>query len=151
MLICTPVVVNILPATTITALQNQNKHLGYSHATELEIKNDTTQAIQIKVSHVDSHDWDGLSRPDFQFQNVTIEAGASKKALQNIKARRSTAVSTITVYQDGKEQFAIRINQWDAMADEMETKDVDLDNNYVLHLTGGKRMLTISIAIKQDS
>jgi hypothetical protein len=140
-----PVLVNILPDVTIAALQNQNKHLGHSHATELEIKNDTNQSIQIKVSNVDSHDWDGLARPDFVFQDVNIEAGSSKKERQQINAGRSRAISTMTIYQDGKEQFAIRINQWDAMADEVGKKDVDVGNGYVVHLTGGKQMLTIRL------
>jgi hypothetical protein len=147
----TPVLVNILPAATITALQSQNKHLGYSHVTELEIKNDTNQSIQIEVSHVDSHDWDGLSRPDFLFQNVNIEAGSSKKERQQINAGRSRAIWTMTVCQHEKKQFAIIINQWDAMANEVQEKYVDLDNGYVVHLTGGKQILIISIAIKQNS
>ncbi|UJR29486.1 hypothetical protein I4U23_010698 [Adineta vaga] len=147
----TPVPVNILPDATLSALQSQNKHLDYSHATELEIKNDTNQSIQIEVSHVDSHDWDGLSRPDFLFQDVHIEAGSSKRERQQIKARRSRATYTMTACQDGKKQFAIIINQWDAMADGVQEKDVDLDNGYVVHLTGGKRILTISIAIKRHS
>lgn len=148
MTMLTPVIVGVLSATAITALQNQNKHLGYSHATELEIKNDTDQAIQLRVSHVDSHDWDGLSRPDFLFHYARIEAGSSKRERQQIKAGRSRAMSTMTVCQDGKEQCAMVINQWDAMAEEVQEKDVDLSNDYVAHLAGGKRILTISIAVK---
>lgn len=61
------------------------------------------------------------------------------------------AMSTMTIEQDGKDQFAMRVNQWDAMPDDEETKDFDMENEYKVQLKGGKGTLVISISNKRDA
>ncbi|CAF1002004.1 unnamed protein product [Didymodactylos carnosus] len=115
-------------------------HSGNSRATWLEVKNDTDQQIQIKISEVDNSDWDGDSRPDHNFQNAIIEAHQSKKERQELNAHNQTAEFTMTVSQGGNEQFAIRINQWDARIDSLSPiheKDADCSNNFHVHIIGG--------------
>lgn len=43
-----------------------------SQATRLTIINNTLHSMGVKVSEIDNYDWDGVSRPDHNFQDVTI-------------------------------------------------------------------------------
>ncbi|CAF1460263.1 unnamed protein product [Didymodactylos carnosus] len=85
--------------------------VGNSRATWLEIKNDTDDQIQIQVSGVSNGDWDGDSRPDHKFQDSVIQRHSSKKERQELNSKNDSAWSTMTVFCDGKEQFAMRVNQ----------------------------------------
>lgn len=49
-------IIGILGQAAGAALQANKKHLGNSHNTSLEIRNDTNGEIKIKVSEVDNHD-----------------------------------------------------------------------------------------------
>ena len=102
------------------------------------IHNDTNGEIKIKVSEVDNHDWDGNSRSDKVFNDAVIGLRTSKKERQEINAKSSSAMSTMTIQQD-------------AMSDKEETKEFDMANEYKIKLTGGKRILIISISNKRDS
>ncbi|CAF0945420.1 unnamed protein product [Adineta steineri] len=143
--------IGILGTAAGTALQAAKLHLGNSHKTSLEIHNDTNGEIKIKISEIDNHDWDGNSRPDHNFNDAVIPPRSSKEEREEINAKSSTAMSKMTIEQDGKDQFSMRVNQWDAMPDDEESKDFDMENEYKVQLKGGKGTLVISISNKRDS
>ena len=61
-----------------------------SYATTLTVQNMTSNSVTVTVSEVDSFDWDGSSRPDQNFNNVTI---LSKKQSTQREELNSDAAS----------------------------------------------------------
>ena len=103
----------------------------------MELVNDSNGPLSIDVSEVDNGDWDGVSRPDHQFQKAIIAPRSNLKHRQEINAKRSSAMSTMKFSQDGKEVFAIRIDQWAAKAKSEQKRDFDLQNGWKAHMTAG--------------
>jgi hypothetical protein len=54
----------------------------------LTIDNQSGHGFKIKVTEIDSYDWDGVSRPDRNFEGVYI---ANDQALQNREELNSNA------------------------------------------------------------
>ncbi|CAF1549298.1 unnamed protein product [Didymodactylos carnosus] len=84
------------------------------------------------------------------FNDAVIAPRTVKAGRQEINAKSSSAMSTMTIEQDGKDQFAMRINQWEAMADEEESKEQDMNNDYKVKVKCGKGTLVVAISNKRD-
>ena len=60
----------------LIALQSQ-PCFALSWETNICIRNTTASSHQITVADIANYDWDGVSRPDKNFNNIAIEAGAT--------------------------------------------------------------------------
>jgi hypothetical protein len=49
-----------------------------STATELCLINNTPYNLFVQVNEIDNYDWDGSSRPDHNWNNVTLSAGSTR-------------------------------------------------------------------------
>jgi len=129
--------VGLIGTAAGTVIRDQKLHLKNSIGTTLVIENDTDDEFTIKVSDVDNHDWDGDSRPDHEgtgFQNAVLEPRQSIEKHQEINAKSSSAMSTMTFQVGEEERFSFRVDQWNSVMDQEE--EYDLDNDYYVRHVG---------------
>ena len=81
----------------LMALQSQFCLAGKSLETNICIRNDTTTSHQITVTDIANYDWDGNSRPDKNFNNLTIVAGQTICRREEINARSENQAFTFIV------------------------------------------------------
>lgn len=81
----------------------------------LEIKNSTKQNFSISVSEVDNYDWDGNSRPDHNFQGVTIQPETSNKQREELNKYAKSAWFRMTLNFAGGQTATFRNDQYDAI------------------------------------
>lgn len=88
-----------------------------SKATYLTIVNDTSMAMTIAVTETDNYDWDGSSRPDHNFQNVTIAAHSSVKNREELNYYAKSAWYRMTITFTNGQKITFRNDQQDAFKD----------------------------------
>lgn len=86
-----------------------------SKKTYLEIINRTPFALRITVDGTDSYDWDGSSRPDYNFNPADIPAHSAKKEREEINARASTCPFTMHIRLSNGQELSFRSDQRDAL------------------------------------
>lgn len=86
-----------------------------SKKTFLKICNETDLNMSIRISDIDNFDWDGVSRPDNNFQNATIPAGQSIKEREEINARSSSCPFRMHITFENNETVNFRNDQRDAL------------------------------------
>lgn len=86
-----------------------------SRKTYLEIINRTPHALHITVDGTDNYDWDGVSRPDRNFNPADLPPGGSKKEREEINANASTCPFTMHVRLSNGQDFSFRTDQRDAL------------------------------------
>jgi tetratricopeptide (TPR) repeat protein len=82
-----------------------------SKETRLRIVNNTTQDLTTSVSGIDAYDWDGGSRPDQNFNGVTIRAKSSEERRAEVNKHAKWCPFTMTLkFKDGSVDV-FKINQ----------------------------------------
>ncbi|UJR34921.1 hypothetical protein I4U23_027699 [Adineta vaga] len=138
-----------LATPILKAIHDNIKHMGKSHATYLELINDSNGGLQIEVSEVDNYDWDGKSRPDHTFQRVVIPRYKSVKRRQEINAKSRSAMSTMKFRFRGKPAFSMRIDQWAALSDKVHEKTFKLENGWTAHMKAGINKNTLQYKFRK--
>ncbi|MDU1891473.1 MAG: phosphatidylinositol-specific phospholipase C [Dysgonomonas sp.] len=86
-----------------------------SRESYLRIVNLTKHAMTVNVSSVENNDWDGISRPDRNFNNVTIEPFSSLRHREELNYwARSAWYNMYFCFENG-DKIGIRNDQLDSM------------------------------------
>lgn len=88
----------------------------FTHCTYLRIVNNTSSAMRITVDETDNFDWDrdGNSRPDINFQNVSIGAYQSKKEREELNALARSSWYRMHITLSNGNSINFRNDQYDA-------------------------------------
>nr|VFK27063.1 MAG: hypothetical protein BECKMB1821G_GA0114241_10258 [Candidatus Kentron sp. MB]VFK31381.1 MAG: hypothetical protein BECKMB1821I_GA0114274_10239 [Candidatus Kentron sp. MB]VFK75457.1 MAG: hypothetical protein BECKMB1821H_GA0114242_10239 [Candidatus Kentron sp. MB] len=86
-----------------------------SHATYLSIFNFTNEDINITVTETDNYDWDGVSRPDHNFNNVTIASEKMKREREELNASARSAWYRMNISLLNGDEITFRNDQHDAL------------------------------------
>lgn len=81
----------------------------------LQITNNTNQSFSIAVSDIQNSDWDGVSRPDQNFQGVTIQPGTSNKQREELNKYANSAWFKMTLKFSGGQTVFFRNDQYNAI------------------------------------
>lgn len=73
--------------------------------------NKTTRSVKTCVSHVNSYDWDGCSRPDRNFHGLQIEPNETVRRREEINVFSTANMYTLTLKFDEETFFVFRIDQ----------------------------------------
>jgi hypothetical protein len=90
----------------------------------------------IRISSVDNSDWDGDSRPDENFNNVTINAFGIKSEREEINTSNSSAHFTMTITYSNGDVIQFRVDQFDATHKAGSLIDISADKDNVLNYAG---------------
>jgi hypothetical protein len=82
-----------------------------SKETRLRIVNNTTTGLTTSVSGVDSYDWDGGSRPDQNFNGVSIRAKSSEERRAEVNKYAKKCPFTMTLHFEDGSVDVFKINQ----------------------------------------
>jgi 1-phosphatidylinositol phosphodiesterase len=85
-----------------------------SHGTSLRLENQTKNSFTTTVSGVDSYDWDGDSRPDHNFNTVTIASAMSEKRSEELNGKAKSAWFTMRLDMSNGAWVEFRNDQYDA-------------------------------------
>jgi 1-phosphatidylinositol phosphodiesterase len=110
-----------------------------SYETHLTIANLTVNPVTITVSATDNYDWDGDSRPDHNFQNVTIAPYDSSAQREEVNAAAESAWYTMSFQFSNGEQISLRNDQYDARGVQNRLYNLDGPDaaKYKAHQTSG--------------
>ncbi|WP_181234181.1 phosphatidylinositol-specific phospholipase C [Enhygromyxa salina] len=119
-----------------------------SHKTYLKILNATSHdIINISVDGVDSHDWDGRSRPDRNSVGVSIPAGAWVEERQELSGGARSAWYSLHMTFANGQQITLRNDQHDAHEEHNRSYGLtgpDADH-FAASQSSGKSLNTFSI------
>eukprot|EP01040_Poterioochromonas_malhamensis_P016266 gene16266-18427_t len=90
--------------------------MGNSTASYLEFRNETDVSFRTSVSGIDNFDWDGDSRPDHNYNNITINQRSVVNQREELNAKAASSWYTI-VFKNGGETITLRNDQRDAFKD----------------------------------
>lgn len=99
---------------------------GASQESYIIIVNHTKGDIQLSISEVDSHDWDGQSRPDANLHGRIIKAGESIREREEMNRWSRTCWFRLTIKCSNGNTFSQRIDQ----AKSLEPRHTSTDYYY---------------------
>ena len=102
--------------------------MASSRESHLEIQNKTSLTMTIKVDGTDNFDWDGDSRPDQNFNNVSIGPNSSKREREELNANANSAWFNMHITFENGDQLTFRNDQYDAFKDYHRYYDMDSNN-----------------------
>ena len=85
-----------------------------SHKTQLTISNLTHYAMTTQVTSTDNYDWDGNSRPDHNFQGLTIASRELSTQREEINSHAKSCWFTMTFNFTNGDQISLRNDQEEA-------------------------------------
>lgn len=87
-----------------------------SKRTDLKIINNTTLNItRIWINEIDNYDWDGSSRPDHNFHNVSIAAQESRSQREEINSHARSSWYRMHIEFENGDKITFRNDQQDAL------------------------------------
>jgi hypothetical protein len=108
-----------------------------SYETHLCVFNACNQNMsKITVGNTDNSDWDGDSRPDHNFNNVSINAFAYRNEREEINASNDSAMFTMNIQMSNGDILQIRGDQYDARDNKAGLLDIQAGNNNHLRYAG---------------
>ncbi len=94
----------------------------------LKIINNTNFQMNITTSDTDSFDWDGSSRPDKNFNNVTISAHSSLEHREEVNSNSNGCWFTMSISLSDGGEVTIRNDQLDAFKHKDRTYSTQFNN-----------------------
>jgi hypothetical protein len=80
----------------------------------LTIENQSGHGFKIKVTEISNYDWDGVSRPDHNFEGVNIPNGQSVKNREELNSNANGSWFRMTLALDNGDVISFRANQYEA-------------------------------------
>ncbi|MCR8842423.1 phosphatidylinositol-specific phospholipase C [Paenibacillus sp. SC116] len=119
--------------------------------TDLKVTNNTPLSmVRIWVTDTDNYDWDGGSRPDHNFQNVSLAAYDSREEREELNYWASSAWYRLHIQFQNGDTVSFRNDQYDARHD--HKREIGLDgasaDKYIATQLSGDDWNKITISLR---
>lgn len=113
-----------------------------STKTFLKIVNKTKENMTITVTGTDNFDWDGSSRPDHNFNNVSINANSTREEREELNNNARSAWFTMHITFSNGDKISFRNDQHDAFS--------RIDRFYTLNGTNSDKYIACQMNPRND-